>query len=760
MTYYDPRQDPRYQQPQPAPAPSIDFGAIARTIGGLGLAGVAGYKIGKGRIRPRPEIAEAEAIRLANMARQPRQAPPAREAPPQAPAPQVQKQTSGFWTSAVEPRQQPQVQRVAEQPTVMMRSADPAQAVNTLAVTGRGQQGMDTSPTVRVQRINPGYIEQQAARQSFPMQGIPAVEMQYGRVTNQSLPIAMEKQGSFYTPQMLGIGKTKPIGVNQLLEDYEQAMDSFSGSAGDRLMTGDRRNGFEVVDPVLAEGIDKFSYDTAPQQWVNSRDFADTPYALNSSPLLPQRLIDSIDRNIMATRPSVDVTEKVMGYVEPRTLRMQTPNGVATQQVMGLETAQRIPESTPLRGSPLTLKEQLGLGASPLGSRELVEGVVPKAFRYQDGMDDAIQTAMAQQQGKGGYAMTTLPDENSMRLDKNYEANPQLMLPSTVIADNQLSPYDLTHGSMVKSSVLTAPSSVKANSGDERLDWMLRSGKIPNESGEYIETTPGYVKYIPHTQNVGDQYVETMTDAQAVRDRIASQAKKMNTQASISVGERQRFQAREFPDSTKLAISPNMFDSEQEAEAWLRARNGDLAEIPVNGQFYNTANMMTPNMLATLHNIERRGAVAQGNAAEMNRRREFTENAIADSYASRFNDSGVDPQRVDITVMNPDGSLIKREAMMTPDEQIAKGQSALAAGYGRLISYLPPNTVADSPGYDLNIISNDKDPIKQEAKRTQYVRDPNPVNVIRTNYPVVMAPNQIRMATDHHLDYNTGIQLR
>ena len=106
--------------------------------------------------------------------------------------------------------------------------------------------------------------------------------------------------------------------------------------------------------------------------------------------------------------------------------------------------------------------------------------------------------------------------------------------------------------------------------------------------------------------------------------------------------------------------------------------------------------------------------------------------------------------------MNPDGSVTKREEMMTPEEAAAEGQAMLTAGYGRLISHLPPNTVANSPGYDLNIISEDKDPKKREAKRTQYVRDANPVNVIRTSYPVVPVQNAQMEGTNQ----NTGIQLR
>lgn len=50
----------------------------------------------------------------------------------------------------------------------------------------------------------------------------------------------------------------------------------------------------------------------------------------------PQDIVNAMQRKGLARRvPSVDTTEQMMGYVEPRTLRMQTPDSIATQEVMG-----------------------------------------------------------------------------------------------------------------------------------------------------------------------------------------------------------------------------------------------------------------------------------------------------------------------------------------------------------------------------------------------------------------------------------------
>ena len=150
---------------------------------------------------------------------------------------------------------------------------------------------------------------------------------------------------------------------------------------------------------------------------------------------------------------------------------------------------------------------------------------------------------------------------------------------------------------------------------------------------------------------------------------------------------------------------------------------------------------------------------SRGDAMEMQRRLDFTDNAIADPYASQFNDSGVEPQKVGITMVNPDGTVVRQTRDLTPDEQVAKGRNALAQGYGRLISNLAPNTVAEPKGIDVFEVQNKKnDP---EVTR-QYYRKGQVRQTQSTPFPIVLQQGQVAQGVDPNmgLPRNTGIQLR
>ena len=146
----------------------------------------------------------------------------------------------------------------------------------------------------------------------------------------------------------------------------------------------------------------------------------------------------------------------------------------------------------------------------------------------------------------------------------------------------------------------------------------------------------------------------------------------------------------------------------------------------------------------------------------MKRRLEFTDNAIADAYAVALNDSGVEPQKVGITMMKPDGTVSRATRDLTFDEQVATGQNALAQGYSRLISSLPVDTIAEPKGIDVFEVQNKKnDPevarqyyLKKQAGQTQSRQS--------TPFPIQTQQGQVAQGFDPNtgLPYNTGIQLR
>ena len=146
----------------------------------------------------------------------------------------------------------------------------------------------------------------------------------------------------------------------------------------------------------------------------------------------------------------------------------------------------------------------------------------------------------------------------------------------------------------------------------------------------------------------------------------------------------------------------------------------------------------------------------------MKRRLEFTDNAIADAYAVALNDSGVEPQKVGITMMKPDGTVSRATRDLTFDEQVATGQNALAQGYSRLISSLPVDTIAEPKGIDVFEVQNKKnDP---EVARQYYLKKQVGQTQSRqsTPFPIQLQQGQVAQGVDPNtgLPRNTGIQLR
>lgn len=574
------------------------------------------------------------------------------------------------------PQAPPQVQREVRQTAPPLQLA-PQRYVDSseiaTAITGRGPQGLDTSYTVNLQpdsqklmsryvmpesslankqqylqsaaaaptgyeafiRNNPGYVRQ-PKEADFLMKGIPAVDMKYGRVTDQNLPIAMEKQGSYYTALDLGTGKTKPVSTSQLLDDYETAMDSFAGSANDRFMRGNNYNGFEPVHPSEVFSRDQPTYN-APRY---DKEGNVIPLQENgiTNPVylqpIPQRLTDAIDKNVMATSPSQNVTEQMInsGSVDPNIART-----VAQVKAPVYSTAE-----------------------------------IPSGYQRPD-----------QAPTQGSYSMQTFEDPAVFgAYEKNFaQAGNELMLPSTAIRDRTvvpsrrqgpggqlapiesepvLSPYPLALGGTYAKSDLTAKSSIKADLGsDERLAYMLRSERQP-DLPEFGDRSPDYVKYVPQTQTIGNQFQETMTDAHDVRRRIAAQANNMGNAARIAE-----------QGAARTTYPRNVYDVQ--VDQFMR---------PVPGAFENPAVMTADDM---------RAARMRQDATEMQHRLTFTDDAIAEAY-NRLDakaGSGIDTQRVLVSQTGPDGIIRNQAHNISLEEQLQMGAELQRQGYARDVNLVP-----------------------------------------------------------------------
>lgn len=476
---------------------------------------------------------------------------------------------------------------------------------------------------------------------------------------------------------------------------------------------------------VLAQNTPQISEN--PSTWVDSEnDQVAMPFFAKSSELQLFPQSELADPNWRPPATMIDA-----GSVLPalRTVRFEgeTPNhqGMTVKQIAQMPGAivGNLPSSIagnqalPVGPNPLgrdiafTVQGQRGYQVAPANQVQgLVDAGIAKSVVPSDEIiyagptpvPPAFQQAQSIQPTRG-YDITT---ENNPQAFKpsEWERDITVQLPSTVLADKGLSPYDLTLTSTVDSQTAKTFPGRLSRAEQRALPETSREGM-----GDYVQAV---------RRGEGYEYIQPTVDAQDVLDRLGVAQRRANTgyaserdrlgRSIVGMTPQQASSAAMVVNALNDDLSPELRDK-------LTMARYKLSGIANPGRFNeelqsviedpNVSDALKAKLYPVQSQMGRQAktnqqvnqlAAMQGNRDEYGRRVAFSENAIANAYNQMGTMPDVEMVRVTEMIPAPGGGIdtITETIPMSVQQRLNEARDFQQRGYGQLATSLPTENVA------------------------------------------------------------------